>query len=89
MTAFGTVERAVKGMKEGAYDFVSKPIKRAQILKSARQAWSVRRSSPRTASSRPSSPSSRTSAASSASPRHFAKRWTWGARSRPAMPRCY
>ena len=38
MTAFGTVERAVKGMKEGAYDFVSKPIKRAQILKSARQA---------------------------------------------------
>ncbi len=38
MTAFGTVERAVKGMKEGAYDFVSKPIKRATILKAARQA---------------------------------------------------
>ncbi len=38
MTAFGTVERAVHGMKEGAYDFVSKPIKRATILKAARQA---------------------------------------------------
>lgn len=37
MTAFGTVERAVRGMKEGAYDFVSKPIKRATILKAARQ----------------------------------------------------
>jgi|SRR5690554_1638356 len=37
MTAFGTVERAVQGMKQGAYDFVSKPIKRATILKSVRQ----------------------------------------------------
>ncbi|MFU8805745.1 MAG: response regulator, partial [Bradymonadaceae bacterium] len=33
MTAFGTVERAVHGMKEGAYDFITKPIKRATILK--------------------------------------------------------
>ncbi len=38
MTAFGTVERAVRGMKEGAYDFVSKPIKRARILKAAEKA---------------------------------------------------
>ena len=38
MTAFGTVERAVEGMKQGAYDFVSKPIKRATILKAARKA---------------------------------------------------
>jgi two-component system response regulator HydG len=38
MTAFGTVERAVEGMKEGAYDFITKPIKRNTILKSARQA---------------------------------------------------
>lgn len=38
MTAFGTVERAVQGMKEGAYDFITKPIKRATILKSAHQA---------------------------------------------------
>src|SRR5690554_8123264 len=28
MTAFGTVERAVHGMKEGAYEFVPKPSKR-------------------------------------------------------------
>ena len=38
MTAFGTVERAVQGMKEGAYDFIPKPIKRATILKSAAKA---------------------------------------------------
>jgi two-component system response regulator HydG len=38
MTAFGTVERAVEGMKQGAYDFVSKPIKRATILQAAKKA---------------------------------------------------
>ena len=38
MTAFGTVERAVQGMKQGAYDFVSKPIKRATILQAAKKA---------------------------------------------------
>lgn len=38
MTAFGTVELAVQGMREGAYDFITKPIKRATILKSSRQA---------------------------------------------------
>ncbi len=38
MTAFGTVEHAVEAMKEGAYDFVEKPIKRATLLKSARRA---------------------------------------------------
>lgn len=38
MTAFGTVELAVQGMKEGAYDFITKPLKRAIVLKSARQA---------------------------------------------------
>jgi two-component system response regulator HydG len=38
MTAFGTIERAVEAMKEGAYDFLTKPIKRAQVLKAARRA---------------------------------------------------
>jgi two-component system response regulator HydG len=38
MTAFGTVERAVEGMKRGAYDFVSKPIKRGTILQAAENA---------------------------------------------------
>src|SRR5690554_2045148 len=31
MTAYGTVETAVEAMKEGAYDFVEKPLKRMQI----------------------------------------------------------
>ncbi|MBN1946135.1 MAG: sigma-54-dependent Fis family transcriptional regulator [Bradymonadales bacterium] len=38
MTAFGTIELAVDAMRAGAYDFISKPIKRAQILKAARRA---------------------------------------------------
>ncbi len=38
MTAFGTVERAVEAMKQGAYDFVTKPFKRIQIVKSVRRA---------------------------------------------------
>ena len=38
MTAFGTVEKAVEAMKAGAYDFVTKPIKRAVLMKSARKA---------------------------------------------------
>ncbi|MGH2393065.1 MAG: sigma-54-dependent transcriptional regulator, partial [Candidatus Limnocylindria bacterium] len=33
LTAFGTVEEAVKAMKEGAYDFLSKPFRREQLLK--------------------------------------------------------
>ena len=31
MTAYGTVETAVEAMKEGAYDFVSKPLKRIEL----------------------------------------------------------
>ena len=38
MTAFGTVEGAVAAMKEGAYDFITKPVKRHAIVKSVRQA---------------------------------------------------
>ena len=38
MTAFGTVETAVEAMKEGAYDFVTKPFKRIQIVKGVRRA---------------------------------------------------
>lgn len=33
MTAYGTVETAVEAMKEGAYDFVTKPVKRHDLLK--------------------------------------------------------
>jgi two-component system response regulator HydG len=38
LTAFGTVEEAVKAMKEGAYDFLTKPFQRAQVLRLIRQA---------------------------------------------------
>jgi two-component system, NtrC family, response regulator HydG len=38
MSAFGTIELAVEAMREGAYDFLTKPIKRAQVLKAARRA---------------------------------------------------
>ncbi|MFL5270768.1 MAG: sigma-54-dependent transcriptional regulator [Anaeromyxobacteraceae bacterium] len=38
MTAYGTVETAVAAMKEGAYDFITKPVKRHAIVKVVRQA---------------------------------------------------
>ncbi|MBL8716216.1 MAG: sigma-54-dependent Fis family transcriptional regulator [Myxococcales bacterium] len=38
MTAYGTVETAVAAMKDGAFDFVEKPLKRSQIVKSVRLA---------------------------------------------------
>jgi DNA-binding NtrC family response regulator len=38
MTAYGTVETAVQAMREGAYDFVEKPLKRMNIVKSVRKA---------------------------------------------------
>src|SRR5689334_19521088 len=33
LTAFGTVEEAVKAMKDGAYDFLTKPFRREQLVK--------------------------------------------------------
>jgi two-component system response regulator HydG len=38
MTAYGTVESAVSAMKDGAYDFILKPLKRQAVVKSVRQA---------------------------------------------------
>jgi DNA-binding NtrC family response regulator len=38
MTAYGTVETAVQAMREGAYDFVEKPLKRMTIVKSVTKA---------------------------------------------------
>ena len=38
MTAHGTVETAVEAMKEGAYDFLTKPLKRHHLVKSVRKA---------------------------------------------------
>jgi DNA-binding NtrC family response regulator len=38
MTAYATIETAVQAMREGAYDFVEKPLKRLQIVKSVKKA---------------------------------------------------
>jgi two-component system, NtrC family, response regulator HydG len=38
MTAYGTVEVAVEAMKKGAYDFVTKPLQRVQVLKTVHRA---------------------------------------------------
>ena len=38
MTAYGTVETAVQAMREGAYDFCEKPLKRVTVVKSVRKA---------------------------------------------------
>lgn len=38
MTAFGTVENAVECMREGAYDFIPKPLKRAAVVSSVQRA---------------------------------------------------
>ncbi|MBI4560771.1 MAG: sigma-54-dependent Fis family transcriptional regulator, partial [Candidatus Rokubacteria bacterium] len=38
LTAFGTVEEAVKAMKDGAYDFLTKPFQRNQLFRLVRQA---------------------------------------------------
>ena len=43
MTAYGTVEAAVAAMKDGAYDFLTKPLKRHAVLKSVTQAFEKRR----------------------------------------------
>jgi len=38
MTAYGTIENAVEAMKLGAYDFISKPLKRAAVIAAVRKA---------------------------------------------------
>ena len=42
MTAYGTVENAVEAMKEGAYDFISKPLKRHELVRTIRKALANR-----------------------------------------------
>ena len=43
MTAYGTVEAAVAAMKDGAYDFLTKPLKRHAVMKSVALAIEKRR----------------------------------------------
>ena len=42
MTAFGTVETAVEAMKEGAYDFLTKPLRRHDLLQAVHKALEKR-----------------------------------------------
>jgi two-component system response regulator HydG len=42
MTAYGTVETAVEAMKEGAYDFVAKPLRRLELVTCVRKALEKR-----------------------------------------------
>lgn len=42
MTAFGTVENAVKAMKHGANDFITKPLRRSEIVKAVAKALEKR-----------------------------------------------
>jgi two-component system response regulator HydG len=38
ITGHGTVEIAVEAIKEGAYDFITKPVKKAQLLRAVEKA---------------------------------------------------
>jgi len=42
MTAYGTVENAVDAMRQGAYDFVTKPVKRATVVRAVTKALEKR-----------------------------------------------
>src|SRR3954467_15413312 len=42
MTAYGTVENAVEAMRQGAYDFGTKPIKRAHVVRAVTKALEKR-----------------------------------------------
>jgi len=39
LTAYGTIEGAVEAMREGAYDFITKPLKRVELLKAIQRAF--------------------------------------------------
>lgn len=50
VTAYGTVETAVEAMKEGAYDFIPKPLRREQVVGAVRKAldrWEIGRENAR------------------------------------------
>lgn len=38
ITAYGTIETAIEAIKKGAYDFITKPVNRSQLLKTVRLA---------------------------------------------------
>ena len=42
ITAYGTIERAVQAMKQGAYDFITKPFDLDHIALAVKRRWSVK-----------------------------------------------
>ena len=42
ITAYGTIERAVQAMKDGAYDFISKPLSQVSLRSLSSGPWSVK-----------------------------------------------
>lgn len=44
MTAYGTIELAVKALKEGAEDFILKPWKNEKLLNTVKSAWLIKKS---------------------------------------------
>jgi len=42
MTAYGTIENAVEAMKEGAYDFITKPFRKALVTRTVKRALEKR-----------------------------------------------
>ena len=42
MTAYGTIDTAVEAMRRGAWDFISKPIKRGELLRAVHKALQKR-----------------------------------------------
>src|SRR5919112_103407 len=47
MTAFGSVETAVRAVKEGAFDYISKPFKMEQVVATVRRALEAQSTSRR------------------------------------------
>ncbi|WP_449245547.1 response regulator [Desulfobacca acetoxidans] len=45
MTAFGTIESAVEAMRQGAFDYITKPFRKEQILMTINKAFNQRRKS--------------------------------------------
>ncbi|MHC4661768.1 MAG: sigma-54-dependent transcriptional regulator [Planctomycetota bacterium] len=56
ITQYATIEKAVEALREGAYDFLVKPIAKSVLVPSVRRALESRRSVPRTAEKTVSEP---------------------------------
>ena len=92
ITAWGSIELAVEGMKAGAADFVTKPWTNQQMLQTVQTALGLAAvltpSDGRHPCARRAGSRATTSAISSAAIRGCAGSCSWSAASRRPMPRC-